>query len=579
MNTIRMQYRQDAHDIDILRAGIGAVILTVLLTALQAPVVGVTLADSSDRPVQFVGNEGSCCTDDSDCNGAGTCESRQNPNCAKVCVCPDSDGDGYDDSSCVSSGGDCDDSDASIHPDATDDCDGVEEDCDSSTDEDASCGTGYTCTSGSCTSTCGDGTCASDEQGSCAQDCDYCGDGTCQSDETESSCPQDCDNIAPQVYREDVDVGADEIRVSFNLDDASSISGCEVRDGSGSMIADCLNNWSQYVVYYDWDSERRTLLIPIDDSWPGIMDVKVWAEDGQGNTRTTSIETVRFSDKIIKQFRVTGDPRHKINMLVYGHDLTTAETTQALRKHLQFFYNRHNLSFVGRYGGYFNWYYVDVNRNLCDQLLGFDEPRNAQSLWEDSCPKGREQMRSWIGSSSKIKNGQTGLVILSPRDKRSYAFSGPGTGWSVVFNKTGSRGDDWVPYKPRATFAHEMGHLVWGFDDEYGGDNHIREVWPTLFYNEDAGATVFRNISNTWRKEGDCTGNLSGHSQPLDRNDCYKETRADTPGWVIQEANSGILPGISLWRNSTQKEPRLFEVHRRRIQKLMEENTHLYRLN
>ncbi len=60
----------------------------------------------------------------------------------------DSDGDGYGDDGAstldcgaptgmVASGGDCDDSDAGIHPGADEHCDGVDEDCDGSVDEDA----------------------------------------------------------------------------------------------------------------------------------------------------------------------------------------------------------------------------------------------------------------------------------------------------------------------------------------------------------------------------------------------------------------------------------------------------------
>lgn len=39
---------------------------------------------------------------------------------------------------------------------------------------------------------CGDGTCAPDEMGWCADDCGYCGDDYCSVDEDEVSCPADC---------------------------------------------------------------------------------------------------------------------------------------------------------------------------------------------------------------------------------------------------------------------------------------------------------------------------------------------------------------------------------------------------
>jgi hypothetical protein len=66
-------------------------------------------------------------------------------------VCPDLDGDGYTDLAC--GGTDCDDTDSNIHPGVTETCDGLDNDCDGTTDEGVCvpCATGYIGFDGTCT--------------------------------------------------------------------------------------------------------------------------------------------------------------------------------------------------------------------------------------------------------------------------------------------------------------------------------------------------------------------------------------------------------------------------------------------
>jgi hypothetical protein len=101
----------------------------------------------------------SCSTDRCDPaagGGAGGC----------IGVSPDRDGDTYGDAACT--GNDCNDGVAGVHPGATESCNGVDDDCDGTTDEGFGCaaGSARSCTLGSCT---GSQTCsASCTWGSCA---------------------------------------------------------------------------------------------------------------------------------------------------------------------------------------------------------------------------------------------------------------------------------------------------------------------------------------------------------------------------------------------------------------------------
>ena len=78
--------------------------------------------------------------------GCGDASPKDSPaTAAPDTVVVDSDGDGFEASE------DCDDTDAAVHPGATEACNGRDDDCDGTVDGDtASCGTGLVCRDGVC---------------------------------------------------------------------------------------------------------------------------------------------------------------------------------------------------------------------------------------------------------------------------------------------------------------------------------------------------------------------------------------------------------------------------------------------
>jgi hypothetical protein len=166
-------------------------IVTISILAYAAFYIVVGIGGISFQAQPAAAYEGQSCTSDSDCSEPGEiCDDAL----SKECTCGDSDGDGYEDPGCggndcddndgseypgqtwykdadgdgyysssltqcgdpgpnwdtstSNGGGDCDDGDASINPGETDTCNGVNDDCDGSTDEDASCGSTVCETSG-----------------------------------------------------------------------------------------------------------------------------------------------------------------------------------------------------------------------------------------------------------------------------------------------------------------------------------------------------------------------------------------------------------------------------------------------
>lgn len=283
-----------------------------------------------------------------------------------------------------------------------------------------------------------------------------------------------------------------------------------------------------------------------------IINIDVELSDGSGNSKTRTIGPFLIDGEgALKAVEKNGDPTEKMNLVVVGHQMSPSETENALEERIDWFFTQGDLDVHSDYRDFFNWYMLDTDRDVCGEVSGYDSGDTEECDILDSSSESIEQ-------SEEIQGGRTAYIIMSSDSFRSYA------GWSETYIADQYVGGD------DNVFAHELGHLLWGFDDEYGYDNEIRKSSPTLFFRSSDGASLnAEKYSNTFIQEENCESNMTAYYPELSSSDCwYQDDASGGKGYIVRNNEKGK----SLMYHN---EPVYYQNHEKRIKYLIE-NSPLY---
>jgi hypothetical protein len=276
------------------------------------------------------------------------------------------------------------------------------------------------------------------------------------------------------------------------------------------------------------------------------QELSLSVTDSAGNTATDTTSALVKPGELLQPVEVNGNPRSKINLVVYGQGMSTSETREALNQNLEFFFNERDLSVHGNFRDYFNWYIVDSEKDLCQQ---FDP--GSSSLGDD-CPTMTDNPGFKFGQTDTIKRGRTAMILLSKERFRAYMFDD----YTLI--------DSQDPSSPVGVdtnvFAHELGHLIWGFDDEYGQDNTIRGAFPTEFFRQADNTDTYdvEKYSNTFESVQKCESKMQQVYDSLDPSDCE------------EQKNGAIVLGDKGRSLMYFNQPVYYQTHVKRINYLVE---------
>lgn len=378
------------------------------------------------------------------------------------------------------------------------------------------------------------------------------------------------DNEAPELaFFEPVgytDDGAKRVSIRVKDNYSQQVSCTATIVETGTEVADCSLELAEPFDDGKLEGGTAFAFMPPGDLATGTMRFEL--TDAAGNTQEVTREVVLNPEEMLEPVETHGDPSTKINMIVHGHDMTPDETAQTVQRNLDVMFGQnidHELGDgtydwgnLASYRSYFNWYVVQ-EEDLCEQVDGSD----GDAL---DCPDGISELKS-LREAPPINDNRAGVLIMVSADEtedgqwiRSYA--------TYDYSIISEQGDDADP------FTHELGHLIWSFNDEYGDNPATRRPMRDSYFFPDSmnsgGFNVYQ-YPNIWNERENCVSNVSAYYSSLSEGNCYQQVSgnddAPSDGYIIQKNEH---EGYSLMKSSSNY--RFYPNHDARVENLMENN-------
>lgn len=290
-----------------------------------------------------------------------------------------------------------------------------------------------------------------------------------------------------------------------------------------------------------------SVIIEVEDE--PFPEIGAMVQNDAGDSVNSNDIFMADVDNALKSYETHGDPQNKINNVVHGDEMTVSRLEdEVMPDMLETTFEEDDLQYHNQYREYFNWYIINTEKDICGHM---PDSRD--------CPLLDDNL-DVIESSDTLQGGRTARHVVSDTDFRARAYRGSSRQYTSI---PGAAGSD-----AAGTFAHEVGHSHFGWDDEYGGGNTLRQVRETHIFPEtvDGQDMETDKYPNTWGSFDECADDVNEKFEGLSESHCDSIDADEETIWRIRAGD-----GASLMEASS--EPYVYyQNHEMRISHLIEDH-------